>query len=77
MAKTINLSLQESLLAEVDEVARAESRSRSELFREAAREYVQRRRRWEGIFALGDAARRRRKLAPRDVAREIAAHRKR
>ena len=77
MTKTINLSLRDSLLAQVDEVARDESRSRSELLREAARQYVQRKQRWKAIFALGDAARQRQDLRPGDVAREIAAHRRR
>ena len=77
MAKTINLSLQESLLRELDEVAREESRSRSELLREAARAYVERKRTWRRIFALGDRVRRQRKLRPEDVGREIAAHRRR
>jgi hypothetical protein len=34
---TVNISFREDLLNEIDEVARAESRSRSELLREAAR----------------------------------------
>lgn len=38
--KTINLSIPQSLLDEADEVARNESRSRSELVREALRCYV-------------------------------------
>lgn len=38
--KTINLSIPQSLLDEADEVARDESRSRSELMREALRRYV-------------------------------------
>ena len=77
MNKTVNLSLQDSLLRELDRIARAESRSRSELIREAARMYIERKRQWRDIFALGDAAGRRRRITPEVVAKEIAAHRRR
>lgn len=40
-SKVINISLPEELLEEVDELARWEKRSRSELFREAVRRYLQ------------------------------------
>ncbi|HKF77375.1 MAG TPA: ribbon-helix-helix protein, CopG family [Candidatus Dormibacteraeota bacterium] len=49
------MSLPPDLAAEVDRVARAEHRSRSELLREAFRQYVQRRQRWEAIFDYGEA----------------------
>ena len=39
---TVNISFREDLLHEIDEVARSESRSRSELLREAARLYIER-----------------------------------
>ena len=77
MNKTVNLSLQESLLRQLDEIAREESRSRSELIREAARIYIERRRQWRDIFALGDEIRRKRRITPKVVAREIEEHRKR
>jgi len=77
MNKTVNLSLQESLLRQLDEIAREESRSRSELIREAARIYIERRRQWRDIFALGDETRRKRRITPKVVAREIEEHRKR
>jgi metal-responsive CopG/Arc/MetJ family transcriptional regulator len=53
--QTFTISLPGDLAEEIDRVARAESRSRSELMREAFRQYVQRRRRWEAIFAYGEA----------------------
>ena len=77
MNKTVNLSLQDSLLHELDQIAEKESRSRSELIREAARSLIDRRRQWEGIFALGDRVRRRRRVTPEVVAREVEARRKR
>ncbi len=76
MNKTVNLSLQGTLLRELDEIARQESRSRSELMREAARMYIERKRRWGAIFSLGDQVRRKRRITPAVIARQIAAHRK-
>jgi len=69
---TVNISFQDSLLEEIDAEARRESRSRSELLREAARAYVQRQRRWESVFATGDEAAKRQGLTPNDVAEAIS-----
>ena len=73
---TVNIAFQTDLLREIDKVAREESRSRSEFLREAARAYIQRRRRWASIFSMGRSIAETRKLAPDDVAKEIAAYRK-
>jgi CopG family transcriptional regulator/antitoxin EndoAI len=73
---TVNIAFQAELLREIDEVAREESRSRSEFLREAARAYIQRKRRWAGIFSLGRTIAEARGLVPDDVAREIRAYRK-
>jgi len=51
---TVNISFKDSLLADIDKVAKLESRSRSELLREAARMYIDRKRRWGDIFAYGE-----------------------
>jgi predicted transcriptional regulator len=72
---TVNISFQDSLLRDIDRMARGEARSRSELLREAAREYIRRRERWDGIFSAGQALARRKGLKPGDVADEIAAYR--
>ena len=40
-SKVINISLPEELLQEVDQLAQVEKRTRSELFREAVRRYLQ------------------------------------
>ena len=74
---TVNISFQDSLLAEIDAEAKRESRSRSELLREAARLYVHRQRQWDRIFALGDAISKRNKLTEQDVTDEISNVRKR
>ena len=74
---TVNISFQDALLAAIDAEARRESRSRSELLREAARLYVRRQRQWESVFALGDRQSARLALTGRDVAKEIRAVRAR
>jgi CopG family transcriptional regulator/antitoxin EndoAI len=74
---TVNISFQNSLLAEIDAEAKRESRTRSELLREAARIYVRRQRLWDRVFALGDAVTNREKLAEQDVTEEIRNSRKR
>ncbi len=72
---TVNISFQDALLRDIDRVARGEARSRSELLREAAREYIRRRERWSGLFAAGQTIARQKGLKPEDVALEIAAFR--
>jgi len=73
---TFNLSFQNALINEVDALAKRESRSRSELLREAARLYIQRQKRWESLFTLGDSVVRESGLSLDDVAREIKTLRK-
>ena len=73
--KTVNISFNDDLLAMIDEVAKKESRSRSELLREAVRMYVDRKQRWEKIFAFGRAAAMEKQLSEADVDREIHAYR--
>jgi metal-responsive CopG/Arc/MetJ family transcriptional regulator len=77
MNVTVNISFQDALLKEIDAEARRESRSRSELLREAARIYVQRQNRWENIFALGDTVSKKSNLSESDIEAEIAAVRNR
>jgi len=71
----VNISFQDSLLADIDEIARQEARSRSELLREAARVYIARKKRWDRIFAYGKSQASQRKLSKADVGSEIAAYR--
>ena len=72
---TVNISFQESLLADIDKIARGESRSRSELLREAARLYIDRKRRWGRLFAYGRTVVTRGNLTEADVASELQAYR--
>ena len=74
---TVNISFQDSLLNEIDAEAKKESRSRSELIREAARAYMRRQKQWEDVFALGDRVAKRENLTEADVAEEIRQVRKR
>lgn len=50
---TINLSLPKKLLSQIDQQAKKETRSRSELIREATRVYLQRISAWDQIFKYG------------------------
>lgn len=51
---TLTISLPPELAGEVDRLARQEGRTRSELFREAFRQYAERRRRWDQLFMYGE-----------------------
>jgi predicted transcriptional regulator len=68
---TVNISFQDSLLKEIDAEARRESRSRSELLREAARSYIRRQHQWDAIFALGETLASDGRLVEADVDRAI------
>jgi predicted transcriptional regulator len=74
---TVNISFQKSLLKQIDDVAAEESRTRSELVREAARMYIERKRRWRELFEFGKSHAQRLGLEEHDVAGEIRAYRKR
>lgn len=73
---TVNIAFQKELLREIDEIAREESRSRSEFLREAARAYIQRKRRWADIFSMGRMIAKNQELIPEDVPEEIEVYRK-
>ena len=73
---TVNIAFQESLLREIDRVAQSESRSRSELLREAARAYIERKQRWADLFTAGRQIAKEKQLSPADVPKEIRAHRR-
>ena len=74
--RTVNIAFPESLLREIDRVAETESRSRSELMREAARAYIDRKQRWTDLFAAGRQIARAKQLNSGDVSKEIRAFRK-
>ena len=73
---TISISLKKSLLEEIDEVARKESRTRSDLIRDAVRLYIERKKRWKDIFAFGKNQVKRLGLKEKDVEKSITQYRK-
>ncbi len=73
---TVNISFKKDLLALVDEVAQEESRSRSELIREAARMYIERKRKWQKIFEFGKKQTAEHGITEMDIQKEIQAVRK-
>jgi CopG family transcriptional regulator/antitoxin EndoAI len=72
----VNISFQTELLGLIDDVAREESRSRSELIREAARMYIERKQRWKDIFTFGDRQAAQCAVREDEVEKEIQAYRK-
>lgn len=72
---TVNISFQDRLLSNIDRIARREARSRSELLREAARIYIERRERWNQIFAKTSIQSGEQSLTERDVLDEISRYR--
>ncbi len=72
---TVNISFNKELLAEIDKTARQESRTRSDLIREAARLYIGRKNRWEMIFVFGDRQAGRLGLREEDIPAEIRKYR--
>lgn len=74
---TVNIAFPSQLIAAIDAVADGEARSRSELLREAARQYIERKRRWGKLLSLAALHRKRRHLKPEDVAKAIASYRQR
>ena len=75
-SSTVNISFKDDLLKKIDQVAREESRSRSELIREAARGYIERKRRWKQIFDFGKMNAAKKGIGESDIETEIAAYRK-
>lgn len=63
----VNISIPAQLLKLADEVAKNEARSRSELFREAIRNYVVRQKKWQEIFSFGQKQAKKLKIKETDV----------
>ena len=74
---TVNISFQDELLNAIDNVAKEEARTRSELLREAARMYIERKRRWEEVFSYGEKRALNNNIKEEDVLNEIRAYRRR
>jgi len=74
-SSTVNISFNDELLKKIDQVARQESRSRSELIREAARSYLERKQRWNQIFVFSEGQVERKKIREEDITEEINKYR--
>lgn len=70
-SKVVPISLPESLLDEIDQVAESESRTRSELMREATRSYLTERKEWNALFRYGQEQAKKLGLTTEDVPRLI------
>ncbi|MCZ8155008.1 MAG: ribbon-helix-helix domain-containing protein [Leptospira sp.] len=67
MNQTVNISFEKALLKEIDKIAKKEHRSRSELIREAARAYIEKKSRWQAIFSFADKANSKVKITENDI----------
>jgi CopG family transcriptional regulator/antitoxin EndoAI len=74
-SSTVNISFNDELLKRIDQLAEQESRSRSELIREAARAYIERQNRWAQIFEFAEKQAKKRRISETDISQEIANHR--
>jgi metal-responsive CopG/Arc/MetJ family transcriptional regulator len=63
-------------LNQIDEIANDEARTRSELIREAVRMYIERKKEWQSIFAVGKKIGETLKITEDDVMEEIKEYRK-
>jgi metal-responsive CopG/Arc/MetJ family transcriptional regulator len=73
---TVNISFQEDLLRQIDDIAKNEARTRSELIREAARMYIERKRKWQSIFAYGESISSKNNFTEEDITEAIKDYRK-
>ena len=74
-SRTVNISFNEELLRRIDEVARQESRTRSDLIRESARSYIERKQKWTRIFDFAERQAAERNITEGDIGREIKKYR--
>ncbi len=75
-SQAVNISFKKDLLKKIDDIAKEESRTRSELVREAARIYIERKEEWSKIFSYGDILTREKQLSEEDLKKEIETYRK-
>ena len=73
---TVNISFNTDILKQIDKIAKKEARTRSELIREAARIYIERKKSWESIFMYGESLSSKYGFTEKDVNEEIKRYRK-
>ena len=74
--QTINISLPSDLLKSADKLAKKESRTRSELIREALRAYIKELSAWEDLFEYGRKQAKKLGIKPKDIPRLIDEYRR-
>ena len=75
-SSTVNISFNKNLLKKIDKIAKKEARSRSELIREAARLYIERKNKWQNIFEYGQNKIVNQNINENDIVAEIKKYRK-
>ena len=70
-ARTVTVSLPPDLARKIDRLARKGGRTRSELFRAAILQYIERLERWDRIFAYGEQRAKDLGLTEQDVPRLV------
>ena len=73
---TINIPLQNDILAEVDQIANDEARTRTDLISDAVRLYVERKKEWQRIFRIGEKIGSGLEISEDDIMEEIKEYRK-
>ena len=73
---TVNISFNTDFLAQLDQIANDEARSRSELIREATRMYIERKKEWQSIFETGNQIGKTLEISQDDIINETKLHRK-
>ena len=72
---TVDISFQEDLLAQIDQIAGNESRTRGDLIVNAVRMYVERKNEWQEYFDIGQKIGSKLDISENDVIKEIKAYR--
>ncbi|HMB01793.1 MAG TPA: CopG family transcriptional regulator [Spirochaetota bacterium] len=73
---TVNISFQPELLKQLDDYAKKEVRSRSELLREAVRFYLKRMQNWDSIYQYGEQVAREKNIKEADILKVIKVQRR-
>ena len=73
--KIINISLPDRLLSDADKLAESEYRTRSDLFREALRNYITVRGNLDQLYGYGSGQATKQKITPKNLDREIGNYR--
>jgi metal-responsive CopG/Arc/MetJ family transcriptional regulator len=76
MNSTINLTLDDNLLEQIDAVARDESRTRSDLIYNSVKMYISRKQRLQELFVYGEHAASANSFTEEDILDEIKSYRK-